>query len=107
MKGKQQLICLLTFLAFTIGCTRDDEFVPQYQVPEKYQPLIDLFITEAAAHGVTLDVNNLILKEDTLPSQRCGSCNSNSLKKNIQKLIIIREDPCWLNGAEEEALIFH
>ena len=86
-----------------------DDFVPVYNVPEEYQPLIDAFIEEAFLRGLTITLENLIIKHDNeLESAFCGTCNSNELKARFQKIIRFNpENQCWINPQQKEALVFH
>jgi hypothetical protein len=99
--------CLL--LVFIIGCNRDDGFKPVYDVPADLQPIVDRFIEEATLRGVTITIDNLIIRYDNSAGNTvCGSCNSESVTDNVQKIIsIATNSSCWDDPLELEALIFH
>ena len=105
MRINSWLIALLVL----VGCDRNDDFKPVYDVPEEIQPLIDSFIHEASIRGITLTINNLIVSYDDNPANAvCGSCNSASPATDIQKIITLKSGaPCWIEQLELEALVFH
>ncbi|HTE28802.1 MAG TPA: hypothetical protein VK666_00400 [Chryseolinea sp.] len=100
---------IFILLVMCLGCSKEDDFKPVYDVPPALQPFIDAFIREAAARGETIEVKNLVIQEDnTLPDQYCGQCNSASLDANIQKIISISPDfECWFSDPEKETFFFH
>jgi hypothetical protein len=100
------LIVLLLCLG---GCSREDNFKPVYNVPAEFQPIIESFIHEASARGLSLEISNLIITYDENPeSVYCGKCNSNALGTDVQKIISVNSTiQCWDNSIEQETLIFH
>ena len=101
----------LTLFVLLFGCSKesDKSFVPVYDVPAEFQPLISSFIQEAAQRGDTLVINNLIMKYDSSQSNKyCALCNSLSLEPNVQKIITVNPKVhCYNNAQEREALFFH
>jgi hypothetical protein len=104
-------IILLNLLLFFSACAKekDHSFVPQYNVPAEFQPLVSTFILEAAQRGDTLSVTNLIIKYDSsLSNSYCAVCNSFSLAPDVQKIITVNPKIlCYNNEQEREALFFH
>lgn len=95
-------------LFLLIGCSRDKEFVPVYNVPEEFQPFVDAFIQEAADRGISLDITNLIIVFDQNLNTICGTCNSISLNEKVQKIISINPNAgCWSVAQGKESLVFH
>jgi hypothetical protein len=99
----------LVALFLIAGCSPNDDFTPVYEVPKDIQPLIDSFIHEASIRGVSISITNLIITYDDNPaSSVCGSCNSSSLAKDVQKIITLKsQSPCWIEPLELETLLFH
>jgi hypothetical protein len=99
----------LLVLSAILGCSGDPDFKPVYDVPPEYQVFVDKFIKEAANRGVTLEIENLIVKNDpNLSSPHCAQCNSNALTTDIQKVITLNPDiKCWFTDEEHEAFFFH
>jgi len=101
-------ICFFCLVLLLSGCSSDDNFEPVYNVPEEFQPIVDTFLAEARARGHEFQINNLIIAyDDELEIRYCGTCNSNSMSNDIQKIISINSRKCWINDAQKEALIFH
>lgn len=92
-----------------LGCTKQKDFSPIYNVPPEFQPNIDSFLNEAAARGHHFSINNLIIQYDSsLTPAYCGESNIISAENNVQKIISINPNlKCWENNEELEALIFH
>ena len=102
-------LCSLVLSICVRGCSSEDDFKPVYNVPEEYQSFVDTFIQEATARGYAQEINNLIIDYDvTIEAPHCAKCNSNSLEKNIQKVVSINPNiKCWFTDEEHETLIFH
>lgn len=96
-------------LVFLLGCSKDSDFTPVYDVPEDVQPFVETFINEAASRGFSFEIKNLIIKYDeSQVSTHCGQCNSDALNANVQKVITIYPNVhCWFSPEEQEALLFH
>ncbi len=94
-----------------ICCSEDQpivDFVPVYDVPEAYQREVDKFIEEAAARGIDLTIDNLIIVDDpTLDVDLCGSCSSSDRRNDLQKTVRINARHCWDNPQMKETLLFH
>ena len=99
----------LLLLVFLLGCSREDEFKPVYNVPEDFQPFVDSFIDEAASRGFLFEINNLIIEYDaSVSSPYCGQCNSIEPNTEVQKVIKINPNiVCWFSDEEQEAFFFH
>lgn len=92
----------------TATCSEDDDIIPVYDVPEEYQSIVEKFVEEAALRGFDLTIDNLIIYDDPdMKVNLCGSCNSNELNTNIQKIVKINQRYCWINQEQKEGLIFH
>lgn len=104
-------VFLLYTLLFLLSCSKGDEndFVPIYDVPTEFGPLVASFLQEAAERGDTLVINNLIIKYDSSQSaQYCALCNSTSMQPGIQKIITVNPNiRCYSNPQEKETLFFH
>jgi hypothetical protein len=104
---------ILTFFLgaiFLIHCREENTLEPIYDVHPDLQPMVDLFISEAAQRGVTIVIPNLILQYDTsLDEQVCGQCSSLGDPAKIQKVIRVNPDisSCWEYAQELETLVFH
>jgi hypothetical protein len=95
-------------IIFMSGCSSQEEPEMVYEVPEEFQAFVETFVEEAALRGFNYQITNLILwYDDDLGIKYCGQCNSNSMDQNIQKIILINSNKCWLNDLQKEALIFH
>ncbi|MBS1575616.1 MAG: hypothetical protein JST09_09970 [Bacteroidetes bacterium] len=103
--------CWLSLVLFMLGCTKgkNKDFVPGYDVPAEFQPVVSGFIHEAALRGDTLVINNLIIKYDSSQSNMyCALCNTLSSDPGIQKLITVNPKiKCYENAQEFEVLFFH
>ncbi len=99
---------LLT-LVLMLGCSKEDDFKPVYNVPVDLQFFVDSFINEAASRGFVFEINNLIIEYDaSLSSPYCGQCNSNAPNTEVQKVIKINPNiVCWFSDQEQEAFFFH
>ncbi len=96
------------FLIALISCQEEETFRPVYDVPKEFQSILEQFELEAIARGFDIEIENLIIKYDEgIEEIYCATCNSKSLDPNIQKIILINPDKCWLNDFAKEALIFH
>ena len=104
-------IILLYVLFFFLSCSKEShkDFVPVYDVPAEFQPIVASFIQEAAKRGDTLAINNLIIKYDSSQNANyCALCNSLSMQPDIQKIITINPNiRCYNNAQEKEVLFFH
>lgn len=96
-------------LVLVLGCSKDDDFVPEYNVPDDLQHFIDTFVSEAASRGFTYEVENLIIEyDDSFSDQFCGQCNSVAPNSAVQKVIKINPTiDCWFSAEEREAFFFH
>ena len=105
MIKKILLICALAWL----GCKKQNDFLPVYSVPAKFQPYITSFINEAANRGHAYTINNLIIQYDsTLTAAYCAKSNVISAENNVQKIISVNPNiTCWQNNIQLETLIFH
>jgi hypothetical protein len=103
-------ILWLTALSLSLTtCYYDIEFKPVYLVDELFRPIVELFAEEAAARGIFLTIDNLILKSSPeIDPSLCGACNSLRPTSVLQKEVIINPGyGCWENPLELETLIFH
>ena len=104
-------ILLLYPMLFLLSCSKgkENDFVPVYEVPAEFQPLVSRFVQEAAQRGDTVTINNLIIKYDSSQSASfCALCNSLSQQPDIQKIITVNPNiRCYTNAQEKEALFFH
>lgn len=102
-------LIVLTLAACLLSCSDKDEFKPVYDVPDDWQPYLDRFKAEAAARGRTIDITNLIIRnDDELDESHCGECNTLSLDPNVQKVIGVNPNTvCWFTEEAKEAFIFH
>lgn len=104
-------VLLLNLLLLFLACSKEKDkgFSPVYDVPAEFQPLVSSFIQQAAQHGDTLAINNLIIKYDSSQSNAyCALCNSLSLQPDVQKIITVNPKVhCYNNAQEREALFFH
>ena len=104
-------VIFLKVLLLFFGCSKhhDNGFVPAYDVPAEFQPLVSGFIQEATQRGNSLVIKNLIIKYDSsMAPSYCALCNSLSLDPNIQKIITVNPNVrCDHNAMEREALFFH
>lgn len=92
---------------FFASCKKDDV----YNVPNNIQPYIDEFIAEAAARGIDLTIDDLIvLFEEDLEVdgvEAAGICQSGG-KKNTPTIKIDTTSLNWtINLSAREQLIFH
>ena len=99
------VVCTLMWL----GCKKQSNFLPVYDVPVKFQPYIDSFLKEAANRRYAYSINNLIIEYDTtLTAAYCAKSNVISAENNVQKIISINPNiTCWQNNVQLETLIFH
>jgi hypothetical protein len=99
----------LLILVIFLGCSKESDFQPVYNVPDDFQPFIETFIREAAGRGFTYEITNLIVKYDSaLNVPVCGRCNSNALDGSVQKIISINPNlQCWFSAEEQEAFFIH
>jgi len=92
------------------GCQKNDTiFLPEYNVPDEFKPIVANFIEAAAGRGHTIQINNLIIKYDsTLKLPYCGMSNVISSQNDVQKIISISPNgQCWENSVQFETLVFH
>ena len=96
-------------LFLVVGCSKDSDFKPVYDVPEGFQIYIDTFVSEAASRGFTYEITNLIVKYDEgVTSPSCGRCNSIAKDAFVQKIITINPNiQCWFTDEEKEAFFIH
>ena len=104
--GFWNIICFcVVFLMY--GCEKTSEEV-FYDVPEEFEPFVELFIQEAKSRGIDLEIENLIIAyDDEMDDAICGSCNSRTPDANLQKIILINANICWISDLQKEALLFH
>jgi len=101
-----QKILILVAVILLFGCKKDKDFV--YDVPREFEPIVQRFISEAAARGHQITINNLIIKYDLSSSTTiCASSNVVTSGNDDQKIISIKSLDCWLNDVQLETLIFH
>lgn len=102
-------LCFGLFIIIVTGCANKEEFEPEYEVSEEFQSIVDTFIEEAALRGHDYQFTNLIMRydENLVEEIYCGQCNSSSMDQNIQKIILINANKCWINDFQKEAVIFH
>ena len=105
MFRKAFVVCIIIML----GCHKNDDFVPVYNVPAEFESYVQSFIAEAASRGHTITINNLIIQYDaSLSLQYCAKSNVISAENNIQKIISVNANiKCWQNDKQLETLIFH
>lgn len=97
---------MIAFLIIIIGCQKKINFV--YNVPPEFEPPVQRFITEAKARGYNISIDNLIVQYTaSISSQHCANSNVITSKKDVQKIIYINPQTCWLNDIQLETLIFH
>ncbi len=89
-------ICAFLFILFA-SCNKESQFIPVYDVPQEFQPLIDTFVIEASKRGLQIELSNLIIKYDeNLDAGICGRCNSLGSTTEVQKEIIFNSKfKCW------------
>lgn len=99
----------MLILMFFLGCSKEDDFKPVYNVPDNLQVFVDSFVSEASSRGFTFEINNLIVEYDeSLSSPFCGQCNSSAPNDEVQKEIKINPNiVCWFSDQEQEAFFFH
>ena len=92
-----------------LSCKKTNDFLPLYDVPDEFKPIVASFIEAAAARGHTLHINNLIIRYDsTLKLPYCAKSNVISSQNDVQKTISISSNPqCWENSTQFETLVFH
>jgi len=91
-----------------LHCKKEETFDPVLDIHPDFQPIVDLFVSEAAQRGAEIKLDNLILRYDSdLTEAICGQCNSLADPDRFQKEIRVNPDPCWDYSQELEALIFH
>jgi len=99
---------MTSFLFLFLQCKKEETLEPVLGIHPDFQPIVDLFVSEAAQRGVEIKLDNLILRYDSdLSESICGQCNSLSDPDKVQKEIQVNSDPCWVFSQELEALIFH
>lgn len=97
----------LSLLLF-LQCKKEETFEPVLEIHSDFQPLVDLFVTEALQRGINIRIDNLILQYDNSIGQNlCGECNSLADPGQVQKEIRVNPYKCWEFSQELEALIFH
>src|SRR5262245_11128312 len=99
----RNLFIVVIILSF--GCKKDKDFV--YDVPTEFEPVVQRFITEAAARGHHLTINNLIIKYDLSTTSFCATSNVITSGNDIQKIVSIKSLSCWQNDVQLETIIFH
>jgi hypothetical protein len=100
----KHLLVVVIFLLF--GCHKDKDF--EYDVPQQFEPFVQQFVTEAAARGRHITINNLIIKyELSTNTSLCATSNVITAANDVQKIISIKSVNCWLNDAQLETMIFH
>ncbi len=104
------MIRRLLLIAFIVsaGCSKQG-FSPAYKVPAEFEPYVTGFISEAAARGHQLTINNLVIRYDsTLAMDICAKTNVITTANDVQKIISINPIlHCWQNDQMLETLIFH
>ena len=100
----KHLLVVIVILLFS--CQKDNDFV--YDVPQEFEPFVKRFITEAAARGQQISINNLIIKYDLSSSTTfCATSNVITSANDVQKIIYIKSLNCWQNDVQLETIIFH
>ena len=109
MREYMRISFLLLALVVCLGCSKEADFKPVYDVPEALQPFIDRFLNEAEVRGFHYEIKNLIITYDeSLGGAVCGQCNSIAMNASIQKIISINPKiECWFSDEGEEAFFFH
>jgi len=103
-------LLLAACLIMLFGCKKDPKKVQTvYDVPAEFQPLVSKFLKEAAQHGQSFSITNLIIKYDsTVVASYCAVCNSISTDPSVQKIISVNPKlRCYHNSYEQETLFFH
>lgn len=101
-------LLISTFLFLFLNCKKEENLEPVLDIHPDFQPIVDLFKTEAAQRGLEIKMDNLILRYDSdLTETICGQCNSLADLNRVQKEIRVNPDKCWDHSQELEALIFH
>ena len=97
---------LVVVIILLFGCQKDKDF--RYDVPQEFEPHVQRFITEAAARGHQITINNLIIKYDLSSSTNyCATSNVITSGNDVQKIISIKSLNCWQNDVQLETIIFH
>jgi hypothetical protein len=97
---------LIVVIILSFGCKKDNDFV--YDVPQEFEPIVQRFITEAAARGHQVSINNLIIKYELASSTTfCATSNVITTANDVQKIIYIKSLNCWQNDVQLETVIFH
>jgi hypothetical protein len=106
---KKYPLWLLMLLA---ACSGDAPVVPtRYEVPAALEKYLQRFAEEGQQRGVTVRLENLIVKFQTINSgaqDACGSCTQAS--RTGQRTVLLSEgELCWkvLSEPSREALVFH
>ena len=95
----------LVVIILLFGCKKDKDFV--YDVPQEFEPIVQRFITEAAARGHQVTINNLIIKYELSSTPFCATSNVITSGNDVQKIISIKSLGCWQNDVQLETIIFH
>ena len=84
------LFAILLAASISLQCTKDESVQPVLDIHPDFQPLVDLFVTEATQRGINLTIDNLILQYDPGLSQfTCAECNSSESLEKVQKQILV------------------
>ncbi|MFI5131959.1 MAG: hypothetical protein ACHQFX_18280 [Chitinophagales bacterium] len=96
---------LFVCIFLSLGCQKNNDFV--YDVPQEFEPYVKRFITEAAARGHQISINNLIIKYELSSTPFCATSNVITSGNDVQKIISIQSLICWQNDVQLETIIFH
>lgn len=98
------LLCIIIY-----SCHKNESFNPVYNVPAEFDGYVKTFEKEAAARGMNITINNLIIKYDSaLTVAYCANSNVTSSANDVQKIISINARVhCAQNNMQLETLIFH
>ncbi len=104
-----RLLCIFLVVSIFSACKENEEIVTVYEIEPDFEFLVDRFFEDAAARGIIIGKNNLIVKYgDPGEATLCGSCNSIDIHSGKQKIVIINErNICYDNSPDKEALIYH
>lgn len=93
-------------IAIDILCACAPETLHMYRVPAEVAPLIEQFKAEAAAHGHSLIIENLVVQfSDALPLWEPGSCTTSSSTPliNLNRIFWFESS----TAAQREEVVYH
>ena len=98
---------LILVLLGMFSCQKQEAKPMLYEVEASLQPYVKSFVEEAEKRGISIKVENLVMKFGITPANICGQYEKDAAGQ--RSITLNQAGSCWQNAPKEnrEALAFH